>query len=287
MAYEDGGFGSYAENVAPEGNAAGGLSMGAQGLGLSAPTLAGMGLSLDTISQLGLSGRDLAPNIGAAAFGTYGQDPSMSSDYGFSGTARSGMANLGGNSYGLQATGYEGLQANANTRGYDMSPATQSVGLTGTPPTPDFFDTGAGRALQTFAGFVPVLGNLFNIGVNFARNQDPVQALLGMIPGMPGFAASTAYGAMQSRDPMNFLGDRALGLGASMLGEAAGGPLGARGASMLAGGVMSNAAAERAAYGAFGRGSPLDAGSSQQVAGQQSLTGEGSNPYLTMPSQLG
>ena len=287
MASDFESFGSYAENVAPEGDTGRGLSMDARGLGLSAPTLAGMGLNLDTISQLGLPGRDLAPNIGAAAFGTYGQDPNTSPDYGFSGTARSGMANLGGNSYGLQATGYEGLQANANTRGYDMSPATQSVGLTGTPPTPDFFDTGAGRALQTFAGFVPVLGNLFNIGVNFARNQDPVQALLGMIPGIPGFALNTAYGAMQSRDPMNFLGQQAVGMGASTLGGALGGRPGAVAASQFAGGLMNNAAAERAAYGAFGRGSPLDAGSSRQAGAPQSLTGEGSNPYLTMPSQLG
>jgi hypothetical protein len=281
MAYDDGGFGAYGENAAPSGNAMAdfGLSAGNQ-LGLSAPTLSGMGINLGTGSQAGLQAPGFAANVGKTAFGTYGEDPGMMPDYVFSGKALEGMASLGKASYGLQPTGYEGLQANANTRGYNMSPTTQTVGLEGTQPTPGFFDTPAGKVVQTIAGFIPIVGNIFNSAVNFSKNQDPVQALLGLIPGVAGFAASTAYNASQSRDPLGFLGEQAVGAGANMLGGALGGRIGATGASQLAGGLMGNAAAERASYGPFGNAT---LGNMQQASAQQSLMGQMPDPNFTGP----
>jgi len=283
--YDAGGFGAYGENAAPEGNPAQGLNPGldfglsaGNQLGLSAPTLAGMGINLGTGSQEGLKGQDLAPNLGVASLGTYGQDSNLSPDYGFSGKALEGMANLGKGSYGLQQTGYQGLQANANSRGYNMSPTTQTVGLEGTQPAPSFFDTPAGRAIQTLMGFVPVIGNVFNSAVNYSKNQDPVQALLGLIPGMGGFLATTAYNASQSRDPLGFLGERAIGTGATALGGMLGGKAGAMGAGQLASGLMGNAAAEKASYGPFGNAT---LGNMQQASAQQSLMGQ--DPNFTIP----
>jgi len=202
----------------------------------------------------------------------------LSPDYGFSGKALEGMANLGKGSYGLQQTGYQGLQANANSRGYNMSPTTQTVGLEGTQPAPSFFDTPAGRAIQTLMGFVPVIGNVFNSAVNYSKNQDPVQALLGLIPGMGGFLATTAYNASQSRDPLGFLGERAIGTGATALGGMLGGKAGAMGAGQLASGLMGNAAAEKASYGPFGNAT---LGNMQQASAQQSLMGQ--DPNFTIP----
>jgi len=281
MAYDDGGFGAYGENAAPSGNAMAdfGLSAGNQ-LGLSAPTLSGMGINLGTGSQAGLQAPGFAANIGNAALGTYGEDPGMMPDYGFSGRALEGMASLGKAGYGLQPTGYEGLQANANSRGYNMSPVAQTVGLEGTQPAPSFFDTPAGKAIQTIMGFVPVIGNLFNSAVNYSKNQDPVQALLGLVPGMGGFLASTAYNASQSRDPLGFLGERAIGTGATALGGMFGGRAGAMGAGQLASGLMGNAAAERASYGPFGNAT---LGNMQQASAQQSLMGQMPDPNFAGP----
>lgn len=285
--YDAGGFGAYGENAAPEGNPAQGLNPGldfgisaGNQLGLSAPTLSGMGINLGTGSQAGLQAPGFAANVGNAALGTYGQDPGMMPDYGFSGRALEGMASLGKASYGLQQTGYEGLQANANNRGYSMSPETQTVGLEGTQPAPNFFDTAPGKVVQTIMGFVPVLGNVFNSAVNYSKTQDPVAALLGLVPGLGGFLASTAYNASQSRDPLGFLGERAVGTGASALGGMFGGRAGAMGAGQLASGLMGNAAAEKASYGPFGNAT---LGNMQQASAQQSLMGQTPDSNFTVP----
>ena len=102
-----------------------------------------------------------------------------------------------------------------------------------------------------------MLGGIFNSAVNFSRTQDPISALLGLVPGVGGFLANTAYGLANSRDPLGFLGERAIGTGASMLGGMVGGRSGAIGAGQLAGGFLGSMAADRAAIGPFGSASPI------------------------------
>jgi len=269
MAYDSDGFGSYGENAAPEGNPAQGLSAGNFGfgmtgrdfaqLGLTAPSFADTGVNFNTSSQVGLQApSDFAANVGN--LGSYGANYSGAADYGFNGNALQGMASLGkANEPGLQSIGYQGLQANpmGAASGYNMAPAAQSVGLQGTQPEKSFFDSSYGKALQALAGFVPVLGGIFNSAVNFSRTQDPISALLGLVPGVGGFLANTAYGLANSRDPLGFLGERAIGTGASMLGGLIGGRSGAIGAGQLAGGFLGNMAADRASIGPFGSASPI------------------------------
>ena len=140
----------------------------------------------------------------------------------------------------------EGFNLNNPTQSVDQmrnsenvnSAASAIVGFNPRADTSGFngiLNSPFGNLARTFLSLNPI-GAMANVGINLWQNrEDPFKAALGLIPGWGGTGARTVYGAMQSPDPMAFLGNQALTQGASALGGAYGGSLGARAAGSLAG----------------------------------------------------
>jgi len=103
----------------------------------------------------------------------------------------------------------------------------------------DLFNSPFGQIARGLLNATPI-GGLFNAGMNLYTNRDdPAKAMLGLVPGWGGFAGRAVYGALQSPDPLGFLGQQAsrtlVGALGSQIGGALGGQLGATAGSTLAG----------------------------------------------------
>jgi len=142
-----------------------------------------------------------------------------------------------------------------DVEGFNLNNPTQSVnemrnsenvgnflgGLVGYNPRADttgfngILNSSFGNLARTFLSLNPI-GAMANMGINLWQNRnDPFKAALGLVPGWGGSIAHTAYGAIQSPNPMAFLGNQALTQGAGMVGGRFGGALGAKAAGNIAG----------------------------------------------------
>lgn len=145
------------------------------------------------------------------------------------------------------ASAITGFNPNANTEGFN--------GVLNSP---------FGNLARAFLGMNPI-GAIVNTGISLWQNRDdPLKAALGLLPGLGGTAARTAYGAIQSPNPMAFLGNTALTQGASALGGAYGGSLGARAAGNIAGMFTGSSGPQIPGWG--GGGSPAAPSPQGQVA---------------------
>jgi len=139
----------------------------------------------------------------------------------------------------------------ASVVGY--SPATDMTSFNGIMSSP------FGQIARMLVGLTP-MGAFANAGLGLIQNRDdPVKALMGLVPGWGGSLARSAYGAIQAPDPLAAFGNGLLSAGAGMLGGHLAGPVGAKLGSTLAGQF----------------GGPSSTGSFSPASGQQQLAAQG------------
>lgn len=239
-----------------------GLNAGSGGLGLQAPAINDIyspGTVDYSLSSAGTAPGLYAPstwlgNLGSGVNSTYGG--SFTPDYSLG--SQFSLAQLGQPNYGLQAGGYEGLQAQASpaSAGYALTAGTPGLGLAGTDPNFDPNRKGKDM-LQRLLGLVPG-GNLLNLGISALRGNNVLSGVLGTVGGLPGHMIGELFNAMNSRNPMQALGGSAARTGAGMIGGQLGGSAGSAALGALAGSALAQNDRQSFAEGPFGSGSPLD-----------------------------
>jgi len=239
-----------------------GLSLGSGGLGLTAPAFSddyspgAVDYSLSTGNDgLGLQAPGgFGGGLGNALNSTYGG--SVFPDYSLG--SQFSLAQLGQPSFGLQAGGSQGLQAQPSptSGGYALTAGTPGLGLAGTDPN---FDPNrkAKDAVQQFLGLVPG-GNLLNLGISALRGNNVLSGVMGAVGGLPGHLLGELFNAMNSSNPMQALGGSAARTGAGMIGGQLGGSAGSAALGALVGNAMAQGNRQSAMEGPFGSGSPLD-----------------------------